>query len=377
MTTVQRWTGKETRALRLSLRLTVRGFAADLGVGVRTVANWEAGGSGVVPRPELQAALDTLLGRADLDAQDRFARSLGGQSPVESEDAGAELRGRLAAASAVDTETIRLLTAQLNDIRAMDRMLGAETSAPQLSGYLDTVKGLRSFTIGNRETLADLYADAATLAGWQCLDTGCVGAAWRHYEAAKEAGREGRSRSALVHALAEQTYVLLEINDIGRAAELAEYACSLAAGRVPALLSSWLWAVRGEVHAAAGNISDCHAAFEAAARALPTDPLDPDLPFVVLSEVHLARWRGNAWATLGDQAAIIELEAALDRLDESFVRARAGLHADLAGAFLARKRPEPASAHLQAGEALATRVGSVRQQRRMSRIRSALVGAAG
>jgi transcriptional regulator with XRE-family HTH domain len=69
---VQRWTGRETRLLRHSLRLTVREFAEDLGVDPRTVTKWESGGAGRQPRPELQRALDTVLHRAGDGERRRF-----------------------------------------------------------------------------------------------------------------------------------------------------------------------------------------------------------------------------------------------------------------------------------------------------------------
>lgn len=72
MVAVNQWTGRETRLLRQALRLTVREFAEDLGVSVRTVSKWEARGSARTPQPEMQAALDTLLGRASEAQQQRF-----------------------------------------------------------------------------------------------------------------------------------------------------------------------------------------------------------------------------------------------------------------------------------------------------------------
>lgn len=75
MVTVNQWTGRETRLLRLALRLTVREFAEDLGVSVRTVSKWEARGSSRTPQPEMQAALDTLLGRAGEEQCERFEQS--------------------------------------------------------------------------------------------------------------------------------------------------------------------------------------------------------------------------------------------------------------------------------------------------------------
>lgn len=70
--TVRQWTGREARALRRAVRMSVRVFAEDLGVGVRTVSKWEKHGTATVPRPDTQAILDTALERADAAAQMRF-----------------------------------------------------------------------------------------------------------------------------------------------------------------------------------------------------------------------------------------------------------------------------------------------------------------
>lgn len=76
VTAIERWTGCETRILRAALRLSVRAFAEDVGVSPRTVSKWEARGSDLTPRPELQAALDTLLRRASDEDRDRFDRGI-------------------------------------------------------------------------------------------------------------------------------------------------------------------------------------------------------------------------------------------------------------------------------------------------------------
>ncbi len=65
--------GRETRALRTALRMTVRQFAVHIGVSDRMVSNWEAGGVGIAPRPSNQAALDTALSCAGTEAHERFA----------------------------------------------------------------------------------------------------------------------------------------------------------------------------------------------------------------------------------------------------------------------------------------------------------------
>jgi transcriptional regulator with XRE-family HTH domain len=70
---VVKWTGLEVRLLRQAMRMTVRDFAAYLGVSDRMVSKWEAGGTGLVPRPVNQAALDTCLDRASGDVRARFS----------------------------------------------------------------------------------------------------------------------------------------------------------------------------------------------------------------------------------------------------------------------------------------------------------------
>jgi transcriptional regulator with XRE-family HTH domain len=74
------WTGQESRRLRHALRLTVRAFAEDLGVSPRTISKWEQAGASLTPRPELQAALDTMLARASTEEQRRFAGA--GNKPI-------------------------------------------------------------------------------------------------------------------------------------------------------------------------------------------------------------------------------------------------------------------------------------------------------
>lgn len=77
MTTVERWSGVEVRALRDAKRMSIREFAAHLGVSERMISKWEAAGENINPRPVNQAALDTCLARCDPDTQARFAHLTG------------------------------------------------------------------------------------------------------------------------------------------------------------------------------------------------------------------------------------------------------------------------------------------------------------
>ncbi|MCR8575718.1 helix-turn-helix domain-containing protein [Streptomyces sp. Isolate_219] len=68
--------------------MSLRDFAAYLGVSDRTVSNWEGGGASYQPRAESQAVLDTALGRASDDAKARFATALGANGGGPPVDAG-------------------------------------------------------------------------------------------------------------------------------------------------------------------------------------------------------------------------------------------------------------------------------------------------
>jgi len=69
---VRKWTGREAEALRCAARMSVRGFAEYLGVSARAVSRWAKLGNDTVPRPYMQAILDTALTRADEDTVRRF-----------------------------------------------------------------------------------------------------------------------------------------------------------------------------------------------------------------------------------------------------------------------------------------------------------------
>lgn len=78
---VQLWSGREVRALREAKRMSIRAFAAHLGVSERMVSKWEAGGENIHPRPINQFALDSSLAASGADVQARFTRLVGALTP--------------------------------------------------------------------------------------------------------------------------------------------------------------------------------------------------------------------------------------------------------------------------------------------------------
>jgi transcriptional regulator with XRE-family HTH domain len=93
LTVVGLWTGLHIRALRESMRMSVRAFAEYLGVSDRMVSKWEAGGAGIRPQPLNQAALDTCLDRLDDDMRQRFTEHV---AVVLAAEACASTRSRTA-----------------------------------------------------------------------------------------------------------------------------------------------------------------------------------------------------------------------------------------------------------------------------------------
>jgi transcriptional regulator with XRE-family HTH domain len=77
VTTIGLWSGLHVRALRESMRMSVRAFAEYLGLSDRMISKWEAGGANIQPRPVNQAALDTCFDRLEDDARQRFTAHLG------------------------------------------------------------------------------------------------------------------------------------------------------------------------------------------------------------------------------------------------------------------------------------------------------------
>lgn len=93
------WSGRLACRLQAALRLSNEAMAARLGVSTRTVAGWHDRPD-LTPRPEMQAALDTLLEGAGAGAKRRFELL---NQPAPDAPAGAQaLRVAIAIVTRVD-----------------------------------------------------------------------------------------------------------------------------------------------------------------------------------------------------------------------------------------------------------------------------------
>lgn len=212
MTAVTYWTGREARALREALRLSIRDFADRLGVAARTISNWESAGTDIRPRPDMQAVLDTALARASATERDRFA-----QLSSTELTAVAEPDDNLPAVTADDLSKI---SAALDDARGYfdgdvvgqfrerlrllardDGSWGPRAALPAALGLVGAIDRSARVVTDRRQLLA-LGARAAEFTGWLYRDAGgrTQAAYWRDRatEWAQEAGD-----------LAMQGYILL------------------------------------------------------------------------------------------------------------------------------------------------------------------------
>jgi tetratricopeptide (TPR) repeat protein len=264
----------------------------------------------------------------------------------------------------VDGALVDLFESQTHNLRLLDRRLGAETLAVQAQAHVDQVSNaLRRSVTGPRDLLGACLAEAAALAGWQALDREDLGEAWDMHELARTAAREADDVAVTAHVTAQQSCVLLDTGQVDLALKLARTASQMAKNKVPALLAAWLAAAEAEAFAAMGNEVATRRRLEAASRLLDRADGD-DLPYLMLSAGHLARWRGHCLARLGHAEAIEYLTTALSNAGES-VRAATGLHADLALAFHQAGQLEDARQHAVIAGGMASQFGSARQRRRL------------
>jgi transcriptional regulator with XRE-family HTH domain len=292
-------------------------------------------------------------------------------APARSASAGsgqdADLLRQITAAERIDGTVVRVLQGETDNIRLLDRRMGAPAVAGKLEAHIGHIEtGLRySLRPGNRQQLARALADASALAGWQAIDMSRLPRAWAHFERATAAAREAGDPCLLAFAAGEQAYVLLDLHRPAEALAMVRAAYEETHTAIPHQVRSWLRAAEAEMAAAAGMENTCRKALDHAADEIGHGPSGAELPYLALNETHLARWRGNCLVTFGDPQTADDLHAALAAMDDSFTRAEASLRCDLAAALHVRGEHDEARRHLKKAKELAQLTGSARQRRRI------------
>lgn len=337
--------------------VTRAGDAAPTGASLkRMFAYWETGERAVtVPAyrkafVEIYAAPPEALGFSPPDETGRLA----------------EIRSRPLELVDVDADLVILFESQTQYLRDLDRRLGSAAQALLAGSHVEQISSVLHHCVGrHRGALAAALAEAAALAGWQALDRGDVGAAWDYHETGKAAASESGSLAVAAHVLAQQGFVLLDCDQPALAVDAMNQANEIARGSPP-LLRAWLGAAKAEGLAAVGDAGATRRSLEEAQALLSADG-EEELPYLMLSEEHLARWRGHCFARLGDPEAIESLPRALAAESDS-VRAAVSLHADMALALLNAGLIAEAQDEATKAMTMAERFGSARQRKRLLRI---------
>lgn len=327
------------------------------------VSEWENGRRPI--SSDYAAILRAVLGVTD---DELFAPT---PEPVTA-DGYAELVEHIDSAHAVGRTMVDIMTSQTELLRTMDRQLGAAGLVDQVGAHLERLQETLTFAVlpDARRPVARALSEASSMAAWQALDVGAADRAWRHYETSKTAAREADDVLFLAHSMGEQAFVLADAGKPDLAAQLVQEARRVGGSRISGRLAAWLAGAEAELLAHAGRPDEARRALDRAEGLLPTGrgARDPDLPNVFLNAGHLRRWRGHTLALTGDERAVTELHAALLVMDPTFVRARAGLHCDLAQAHTVRGEHDESRAQLREARLLANRTGSVRHRRRIERL---------
>lgn len=168
--TVTKWSGLEARALRHARRMSVREFAAHLGVNDAAVSNWERRGELARLRYQTQQILDVDLNRAPAEVRERFETLLTDSpapatapAPTVERAAGEPLGTRSTARtrrllSLVDRSAARRLTYRppADVAEHVERFLASDARALVITGQAGTGKTQLMYHSAHTTRLADV-----------------------------------------------------------------------------------------------------------------------------------------------------------------------------------------------------------------------------
>lgn len=152
MDSVNAWTGRTACALQSALRLTNETFADHLGVAVRTVATWHQRPD-IIPKADVQQALDTALERAPEAAKARFTRWAAKHDDVPPAQPGAAQALQVAIAIVLKDAEVLIVCRRGDDGGGISWQFPAGMVKP----------GARPETVAIRETLGETGIHCAVI----------------------------------------------------------------------------------------------------------------------------------------------------------------------------------------------------------------------
>ncbi|WP_027661091.1 hypothetical protein [Salinispora fenicalii] len=381
MTTVTTWTGRDANALRHALRMSMTGFAEHLGAARRTVAKWSSQGDKVLPRADMQAALDTVLSRATPEARTRFEalRTVGtsgaawpeaggnadtGDGGDRDSDSGGDVRRRAllrgAAIGVAATPNVApLLDAFFSPVPAADaaltfpqfsRSVAAAKVDYQACRYGRVLNGLatllpcleavRSGATGEqRQRVEVLAADLYHVVGSVLLKVGDRGPALVAAERSTRAAALSQDPVAIAASARIMAHALMSNGHDDQAVTLAAKAAD-SLDRDTRLVSTDAVAVygalvlRGAIAAARRDDRDtAYAMLDGATRAAARLGYDGNDRWTGFGAVNVLLHQVNIALALGDAGTAIAIARTVALGKVTLVERRASLYVDLARAY--------------------------------------------
>ncbi|MFI6773551.1 helix-turn-helix domain-containing protein [Nocardia sp. NPDC050412] len=344
---MRHWTGTESRALRVALRLSQAEFAAKLGANERTVKRWEAGST---PRPVWQAALDTTLARepdsvveafrarlcpATEEGQEMDRRQLlkagtlgaGGLATLGVGDAAERARWLMSGAGRPDAAAVAVIRNTLYSAMQLDDMLGSPAAQGLVIAQQQLVEAmLRDCPTGLRPDVLSLYSEWTGFAGCLAWDASEFQTASRLYTLARETAHEAEDPDLGAYMLCHLSQLALWQRRPRVAVDYAVAARAWVAQSTDRPLRAYVAIRAAEAAAMAGQRQACLTALDEADRDI--DGLEPCHPSAsrayFVGGALLESYRGNCLTILREAAPAAEAtRRALTLIPSNYTRDRA------------------------------------------------------
>jgi transcriptional regulator with XRE-family HTH domain len=350
MAPVQKWSGREARALRDALRMSLREFSAYLGVGERTVSKWESEGASRVPRSVMQQALDTALERCSDEVKARFEQAVESAGTVTDAELDAIELARRVEASDVSDSTLGRLEHAVDELAMAYAPTPPPELIPRVRRHIEYVARL----MDARKTL-EQQRRALVIGGWLSLlaatlhiDLRQRDTAMSWLQTAEQMATHAGHAEIAAWCYETRAWDVLTAGRYDEALALAQQAQALAPAGSSAQIQAT--AQEGRAWARMGRSPQTRKALDRVARlASNLDPPDrPEHHFKYDPDKAVA-YTATTLAWVGDPAAedlarhvIRHLEAAMNGIPRP--RRVASARLDLGLALLAADKPEEAGA---------------------------------
>jgi tetratricopeptide (TPR) repeat protein len=281
----------------------------------------------------------------------------------------------------VTTQAMRAHIDLIDVFRRLDNLHGGGAVLDQARNHFHQLMSWRQATneLIQRQRIAFVTARSASFLGWVSCDLGRWAEAGGYYRQAVELAAEAQDLALHCHLLNGMSNVLAECGRHAEALNFADAAVERAGTSVHPAVQWYLRADRAELHAAAGNINECHADRDAAESFLTRIDDGEAPPYAITHDEPGWDLRvGQLLLRLGASTPSLRRQGwlAIDRARETwpvaYARAAAGAYASSAQARVQQGEIEAAASFTRQAFEVASRTGSVRNLRRAQEARAAL-----